>query len=123
VSTFPSHKPRILIVEDEYIIADVIREIVEECGCEAIGPYGTLSEALRACTSQDADAAIVDLILHGESAYPIADVLAKRRIPFGFATGRDTAATERAWNQRPCLDKPFSENEMRQFLGELLARP
>lgn len=124
-SQFPPNpkKPRILIVEDEFLIADLIREIVEECGCEVVGPFGTLMEALHACQSADADAAIVDLVLHGDFAYPLADALSRRGIPFGFATGRDTAAIESAWEQRPFLGKPFAAEEVRQLIDGLLKRP
>jgi DNA-binding response OmpR family regulator len=123
-SQFPPkrQKPRILIVEDEFLIADLIREIVEECGCEVIGPFGTLVEALHACRSANADAAIVDLVLHGEQAYPIADVLSRRGIPFGFATGKGTAAIESAWEQRPFLGKPFAAEEVRELINGLLKR-
>lgn len=123
-SQFPPspRKPRVLVVEDEFIIADLIKDIVEECGYEVIGPFGTLSEAMQACRSAAADAAIVDLVLHGELAYPIADVLSRRGIPFGFATGRDTAATESAWEQRPFLGKPFAVEEVRQFIEGLLSQ-
>jgi DNA-binding response OmpR family regulator len=123
-SQFPlnSQKPRILIVEDEYLIADLISDIVVECGCEVVGPFGTLSEAMHACQSTDADAAIVDLVLHDVLAYPIAEVLSRRGIPFGFATGRETAATDSAWEQQPFLGKPFAVEEVRQFIDGLLRR-
>jgi DNA-binding response OmpR family regulator len=123
-SQFPlnSKKPRILIVEDEFLIACLIEDIVEECGCEVVGPFGTLSEAMQACESADADAAIVDFVLHGKLAYPIADVLSRRGIPFGFASARDTAAVESAWEQRPFLGKPFATGEVRQFIDGLLSR-
>jgi DNA-binding response OmpR family regulator len=123
-SQFPPKpkKPRVLIVEDEYLIADLIRDIVEECGCEVVGPFGTLSKAMRACRSAHADAAILDLVLHGEYAYPIAEVLALRGIPFGFATGRETAATDSGWDQQPLLGKPFAVEEVRHFIDGLLRR-
>jgi DNA-binding response OmpR family regulator len=120
-SQFPL-KRRILVVEDEFLIAELIREVIEESGYEVVGPYGTLVEALNASRLVQADAAIVDLVLHGDLAYPIAEVLTKRGIPFGFATGRDTAATESVWEQRPCLGKPFFADELRQFVGLLLQR-
>ena len=121
-SQFPP-KPKVLIVEDEFVIADFIVEIVEESGCEVVGPFGTLPEAMQACRSADADAAIVDLALRGELAYPIAEVLTRRGIPFGFATGRDKAETESAWEQRPYLGKPFAVEELRQFIDGMLTRP
>ena len=121
-SQFPL-KRRILVVEDEFLIAELVREIIEESGHEAVGPYGTLLEALGALQSVHVDAAIVDLVLHGDLAYPIAEELTRRGIPFGFATGRDTAATESAWEQRPCLGKPFAVEEVRQFIDGLLGRP
>jgi DNA-binding response OmpR family regulator len=123
-SQFPPvpRKPRVLIVEDEFIIADLMKDIIEECGCEVVGPFGTLPEAMQACQSTDADAAIVDLVLHGEYAYPIADVLSRRGIPFGFATGGETAAAESPWEQQPFLGKPFAVEEVRQLIGGLLRR-
>jgi DNA-binding response OmpR family regulator len=123
-SQFPlsENKRRVLVVEDEFLIAEDLRDILEVAGYEVLGPYGTLSEAMGACWSVEADAAIVDLVLHGESAYPLADVLTRRGIPFGFASGQETAATESAWEQRPFIGKPYSTEEVKRLVGDLLGR-
>jgi DNA-binding response OmpR family regulator len=123
-SQFPlnSKKPRILVVEDSFLIADQIVDIAEECGYEVVGPFGTLADAMQACRSTDADAAIVDLVLHGEIAFPIADILSERGIPFGFATAREASDVESGWEQHPILGKPFAVEELHQFIDGLLPR-
>jgi DNA-binding response OmpR family regulator len=113
-------KPRILLVEDELLIADLVETFVEDAGCEVVGPYGTVCEALEACQHVKADAAIVDLVLHGEFAYPVAEMLAKRGIPFGFASGREAAATSSEWLDRPYMGKPFFQEDVDRLLSLLL---
>jgi ActR/RegA family two-component response regulator len=77
----------ILIVEDEYIIALDIATEVAARGAVVIGPVGTVDAAVEAIKNTGVDSAILDLNLRGREAFPVADALADRHIPFVFATG------------------------------------
>ncbi len=80
---------RVLIVEDEHIIAVDLAYELAAAGAKVIGAVGTVAAALDAITSMDPEAAILDLELKGNMAFPVADALADRHIPFIFATGHD----------------------------------
>jgi len=81
---------RVLLVEDEYfIVHDMVRSF-EASGAEVIGPAGTLEDALGLVyNNSHIDGAVLDINLHGEVVYPVADELAERGVPFVFATGYD----------------------------------
>ncbi|SHG34099.1 CheY chemotaxis protein or a CheY-like REC (receiver) domain [Kaistia soli DSM 19436] len=82
----------ILIVEDDALIAFDLAENFTHAGAVVIGPVNTVGSALRAIAEADRlDAAVVDLNLFGELAFPVADLLLERSIPFVFATGLDAS--------------------------------
>ena len=78
---------RVLIVEDETMIAMLLEDVVAEGGYTVVGPVGRLAGALAVAVSGEIDAALLDANLHGESVFPLARVLAERHIPFVFLTG------------------------------------
>lgn len=80
----------ILVVEDEYFIADDLRRAFAACGAEVVGPVGTLDEAIAVLDKGErVDAAVLDINLRGKRAYPIADRLLEAQVPFIFLTGYD----------------------------------
>src|SRR4051812_34572873 len=80
-------KRRILVVEDEMLIAMLLEDMLAELGHEVTGVAPRVSEALAAVSRDDYDLAILDLHLNGQSAFPVADALIERGKPFAFATG------------------------------------
>ena len=83
-------RPKVLVLEDHYLLAADLSLGLQRAGLEVIGPLSTLDEALAlAGSAEPPDAAVLDLQLHGEMAYPVADVLLSRGIPFAFVTGYD----------------------------------
>ena len=82
----------LLLVEDEYIIADDLALSLEQLGFEVVGPAGSVQEALDLVrrNGDRLDGAVLDINLRGERAYPIADALSDRGVPFVFTTGYDT---------------------------------
>jgi hypothetical protein len=112
-------KPRVILIEDEYLIAASVQEMLEHLGCDVIGPVGELPAAIDLCAKADAEAAIVNLILHGKDAYSVAAILAARNIPFGFASGVDRRSNGE-WADRPFLAKPYTMMDLRGFLLDVL---
>ena len=98
---------RILVVDDEPMIALMNAEWVADLGHAPVGPAYSLGEALQLVASDEIDGAIIDVSLGRESAYPLVDVLAARGIPFAFATGHCDAAIKRGYNAVAVLVKPF----------------
>jgi DNA-binding NarL/FixJ family response regulator len=69
---------KILLIEDEFLIASMVQDMLGELGCVCIGPIVNKEEGLRAATAAECDAAILNLIIQGKPAYDIATILASR---------------------------------------------
>ncbi len=78
---------RVLIVEDEMLVALMIEEFLLELGCRTVGPCGNVANAVQAAQTETLDLAVLDVNLAGEKVYPVADVLVARQIPFLFVSG------------------------------------
>jgi CheY-like chemotaxis protein len=101
---------RILVVEDDYLVAQVLVDIIEAAGAQVIGPVGWVHEAITLIESgiEAFDGAILDVNLHGKRSYPIADALATRGIGFVFATGYGADTIDGAYLRYPRCEKPFT---------------
>jgi CheY-like chemotaxis protein len=111
---------RVLLVEDNYIIALDLAELVRESGAEPVGPVASVRDALAKVDEGGVEAAILDINLGEENALGLAGVLRERAIPFAFATGYspdDVLPPEQAGV--PVLAKPYSAAEVRATLEQL----
>ncbi len=111
---------RILVVEDEAAISLLLEDMLLDFGCEVVGPAARLSAALDAVSREQVDLAILDVNVAGEPIYPVAEALAKREIPFVFSTGYGSAGIRDTFRDRPVLQKPFAQHDLKQKL--LMAR-
>jgi CheY-like chemotaxis protein len=111
---------RILVVEDEAAISLLLEDMLLDFGCEVIGPAARLSAALEAVSREQVDLAILDVNVAGEPIYPVAEALAQRSIPFVFSTGYGSAGIRDTFRDRPVLQKPFAQHDLKQKL--LMAR-
>jgi CheY-like chemotaxis protein len=109
---------RILIVEDEMLVAMNIEDMLLELGHEVAGIASRLSPALALAGEAELDGAVLDVNLAGERSFPVADLLAERGIPFLFATGYGLQGIDERYRNRPVLQKPFRAAD----LGRALAR-
>ena len=99
----------ILVVEDEYLLAEALAEGLERCGASVVGPVPTVERALRAVASAERiDFAVLDINLRGQMVYPVADMLKERGVPFLFATGYDAAAVSGPYQDVPRHEKPVT---------------
>lgn len=105
---------RILVVEDMFLVAEVISEQLQSCGCEVIGPVSRVDRALSLVRDAPLDGALLDVNLNGELCFPVAEALRELGIPFAFLTGYDSSAVPPEYRTIPRLGKPF--------LGAALAR-
>jgi DNA-binding NarL/FixJ family response regulator len=85
-------------------------------GCEVIGPAARLSAALDAVGRESIDLAILDVNVAGEPIYPVAEALAERGVPFVFSTGYGSAGIKDVYRDRPVLQKPFAQHDLKQKL-------
>ena len=104
---------RVLLVEDEALVAMMIQQCLIETGHSIVGPISTASEALVTAKDGDFDAAILDINLSDGMAYPVAEILSARGIPFIFVTGFEADAVDDRFSKVPILQKPI-ERQMLQ---------
>lgn len=114
-----SAKHRILVVEDETLIALEIEDALEALGCEVVGPVSTLQRALELAQRGALDGAILDVTVRGGKTYPVAELLRARGIPFFFASGQSDWAFPLELRLCPCLAKPFTAVELNEHLRSL----
>jgi CheY-like chemotaxis protein len=107
---------RILVVEDEAAISLLLEDMLLELGCEVVGPAGRLTAALDLADSETFDLAILDVNVAGESIYPLVETLEKRNVPFIFSTGYGSAGIKDVYRDRPVVQKPFAQHDLRQSL-------
>ena len=99
---------RILVVEDEFVIAAELQHRLEAAGVVVIGPANSVERALALVQSEERlDAAVLDMNLGGEMGYPVADALVARRVPFVFTTGYGEAAVRDRYPHAINCDKPY----------------
>ena len=111
---------RVLIVEDEPLIAMMLEDFLEVLGKQPAATADTVQAALDAIALGGIDAAILDVNLRGgEKSIPIADMLADRDIPFVFATGGGAEGIDERYRDRPRLQKPFTMDGVEQALADL----
>ena len=106
-------KPRVLLVEDEALVAMMIQDTLAEFGFQVIGPLSTASEALAAARENHFDAAVLDISLGDGLVYTVAEILGVRGVPFVFVTGYDVDSVDPRFSDIPILQKPI-ERDMLQ---------
>jgi CheY-like chemotaxis protein len=114
---------RVLVVEDRGLIAARIAQILRADGCVVVGPVGTLKAGLELTEREgrSLDAALVDIDLRGEKAYPLAELLRANQVPFLFLTGYGASVIPQAWRDAPRLEKPIYPAALRRALPRLVA--
>jgi len=110
---------RVLVVEDEMLIAIEIEDTLKALGCAVVGPVGRLDAALELAANGAMDAAILDVTIRGGEVYPVAEKLLERRIPFILSSGYGDWALPKAMQDRPRLTKPFTSAELEEQVRRL----
>jgi CheY-like chemotaxis protein len=110
---------RILVVEDEPLIAMMLGDWLEELGHQAIGPAATVGSAIDLAVSGSPDYALVDVNLAGTRSDPVAEVLISRDVPFAFATGSAADGMIHLYPSVPTLSKPYDFEALRSVLERL----
>ncbi|MFN3837745.1 MAG: response regulator [Brevundimonas sp.] len=115
--TQPLTGRRVLVVEDESLVAMLIETILEDMDCIPVGPAASIDEGLRLLAdTQDLDAALLDVNVAGQQIFPVADALKARGVPFVFSTGYGEGGLPDEWRGQPTVQKPFTEAAIRDAL-------
>ena len=109
---------KVLVVEDETIVAMLLEQMLEELGCTVAGVAGQVSAATELAQTIDADIAILDMNLGGQRVDPVAEALAARDVPFVFASGYGEDGLAPQFRGRPVLPKPFASAALQQILSQ-----
>jgi PAS domain S-box-containing protein len=122
----PTRDPRsrILVIEDEALVALQLQADLESVGHTVIGPARSLQAGLSLVKDKEIDLALVDVSLGRETSAPIADALIARKVPFAFVTGySDTAVLPEHLRAMPRLSKPYVLADVRRLIARLLDSP
>jgi DNA-binding response OmpR family regulator len=114
---------RVLVVEDELLVAMLVETALEDENCIIVGPYGGLREALEAARSEALDVAVLDINLAGELVFPVAEVLAGRGVPFLLLSGYGDVALPSNRRHWPICSKPFNLRDLVTVLSGLVTSP
>src|SRR3954470_24483610 len=107
--TLTGHPCRVLVVEDEALIAMLVEDMIHDSGGEMVGPAAKLSDAVDLARNAQADVALLDLNLGGALAYPVADVLRQRGCRLCSRAATDQPPSSNAFRTARSLDKPFDQ--------------
>jgi len=115
--TQPLSGRRVLIVEDESLVAMLLETILEDMGCTPVGPASTVAEGLSMVAADEPlDAALLDVNVAGSQVFPVAQALKDRGVPFVFSTGYGEGGLPDAWRGQSTIQKPFTEAAIRDAL-------
>jgi CheY-like chemotaxis protein len=114
-------KCRVLVAEDEYMIAEEVASVLGDAGAEVLGPVARVADALRvAATEGRIDCALLDVNLRGEVIWPVVDALLSRGVPVALATGYHAGAIPGAYAHLPRCEKPASGHDLTRALARAL---
>jgi len=117
--TNPLQGTRVLVVEDEYYLADDLSRSLREAGAQVVGPASSVEQAQRLASGGGFDCAVVDMNLHGEFAFAFAEKLEGESVPFIVATGYNQQYLPETLKNVPRVGKPYSACEVVEKLIEL----
>jgi CheY-like chemotaxis protein len=110
---------RVLIVEDEHLVALALADDLEEAGAIVVGPAATVGGALDLVQQHELDAAVLDIRLNKQFVFPVADTLMERGVPFLFTTGYDADMLPSDYAHVPKCEKPASASTVLDILASL----
>src|SRR5580658_1292176 len=117
----PFSNRRVLLVEDEMLVAWLIEDMLADLGCAVVGPASSVNQALAMIDAEAIDAAVLDVNLNGQMSYPVADALLARGVPFVFSTGYASNRLQEGYRTYSALQKPYHMTELSDALAGLMA--
>jgi CheY-like chemotaxis protein len=111
----------VLVVEDNGLLCCVLEETLREAGCEVVGPYARLSEAMDAAEASRIDLALLDINVRGELVSPLADRLRERGVPFVLTSAYEARELPYALQSATQLRKPYTDLDLLDRLASLIS--
>jgi CheY-like chemotaxis protein len=113
---------RVLLVEDEMMVALLLETVLIDLGHQVVGPVARLERGLEVVEREAIDLAVLDVNIDGREVYPIAAALEARDIPFIFTTGYGSDGLHPAYRNRPVLQKPYRSDDLKAAIGRVCDR-
>ena len=110
---------RVLIVEDDVLVALHLEDLLTALGHEVIGQATRIDLAIELARKSDMDFAILDINLDGAKSFPVADILRQRGIPFAFATGYGAEGLVDGYREFPALRKPYAQEDLERTIAQI----
>jgi two-component sensor histidine kinase/DNA-binding response OmpR family regulator len=118
----PGRAGRVLLAEDEALVALMMTELLGELGYETVGPFTDVASAREAASMGDFHAAVLDVNLNGKLIYPVAELLAARKVPIVFTTGYEVDTIDPRFQDAAILRKPIERQDLRDLLVNGVAK-
>lgn len=112
---------KVLVLEDEWLIADQIESALLAAGYDVIGPIGRVRQAIELLNDTSVDVAILDINLHEDRSFVVAERLAESATPFVFLSGYSDLEIPASFSGRPLMQKPVDPDDLCRVIGDLLA--
>jgi two-component system, response regulator PdtaR len=112
----------VLIAEDEFLLAAQLEDELHAVGCTTLGPYTSVARATQACREAQFDVALLDVNLHGEMVYPVADELRVRGIPFVLLSGYGASNMPERFRNVPRVAKPYEPTFLLREIRRAIAK-
>lgn len=110
---------RVLIVEDESLVAMLLEDMLLDLGAEVVGVAASVENALALLQDESIDAALLDVNIEGQRSFPVADALRDRGIPYAFATGFGDGVLPEKYASVPVILKPYALGDIERTLQTL----
>lgn len=110
---------RVLIVEDEVLLAMQLEDMLTELGYDVVAQAMRITEAMELARDISIDFAVLDINVAGEESFPVADILCQRSIPFTFATGYGIDGLMNGYSEFPVLHKPYSQADLERTIAQV----
>jgi CheY-like chemotaxis protein len=114
---------RILLVEDEQLVAMLVEDMLGDLGCHMIQCASGLEEAIDIARSGEFDFAMLDMNLNGDPVFPVAEILLERGIPFAFASGYGAGGLPEKMRDRQVITKPFKLDDVSAVIASNFGGP
>ena len=112
---------RILVVEDSPVVGPFTADLLEELGCEVVGPAPNMASARELVEAGEFDAALMDIHIRGERVFNLCEMLEAQGVPFVFTSGYADRNMPEEWEDRPRVQKPYTLDEIDKALSALFA--
>lgn len=113
---------RVLLVEDEALVAMSVEDMLADLGCDVVASACTLDEAVDKARAGGFECALLDVSLGGKPVFPVAEILSERGVPFALASGYGRAALPEAFRTCPLVSKPFQLEDLSAVLSTAVAK-